>query len=257
MRLLRGRDFRSFWLGQSISLLGDQISYIALPLVAVLVLDAGPAQMGYLGAAALLPHLLLSLPAGVWLDRVARRRRILITCDLARAAVLITVPIAYGFDALTLGQLYSSPSWRGASRSSSTSPTRRSSSRSRPREQFIEGNSLVNGSRSFSYIAGPSLGGLLVQAFSAPFTILADAVSYSYRRCSSDGSRPPRPRSKNVEGGIRAASPRGSALSWRNEIFRPAFLRDGDAQLLQLRVQRALRPLRDPDARTSRRARSG
>ena len=65
MSLLREREFRSFWLAQSVSLLGDQVALIALPLVAVLVLDAGPAQMGVLGAAALLPHLLFSLVAGL------------------------------------------------------------------------------------------------------------------------------------------------------------------------------------------------
>ena len=88
------------------SLLGDQIALLALPLVAVLVLDAGPGQMGLLGAAALLPHLLFSLPAGVWLDRVASRRRVMIAADLGRAALVATIPLAYALDALTLAQLY-------------------------------------------------------------------------------------------------------------------------------------------------------
>ena len=77
MRLLRLPDFRRFWLAESLSLLGDQVTVIALPLTAVLVLDASAVEMGYLGAVALGPHLLLSLPAGVWLDRVARRRRVM------------------------------------------------------------------------------------------------------------------------------------------------------------------------------------
>jgi MFS family permease len=106
MSLLREREFRRFWLAQSISLLGDQVAVIALPLVAVLVLDAGPAQMGLLGAAALFPHLLFSLPAGVWLDRVAERRRVMIAADLGRAALVATIPFAYALDVLTLAQLY-------------------------------------------------------------------------------------------------------------------------------------------------------
>ena len=224
MRLLRGRDFRSFWLGQSISLLGDQISYIALPLVAVLVLDAGPAQMGYLGAAALMPHLLLSLPAGVWLDRVARRRRILISCDLARAAILATVPIAYGFDALTLGQLYSVAFLAGcfAVIFDVSYPTVFVSVT--PREQFLEGSSLIHGSRSFSYVAGPSLGGLLVQAFSAPFTILADAVSYLLSALFLSRVRAAEAPVEDVEGGVRSRVAEGIRFIAGNEIFRPSFL---------------------------------
>jgi len=222
MRLLRGRDFRSFWLGQSISLLGDQITYIALPLAAVLVLDAGPAEMGYLGAAALLPHLLLSLPAGVWLDRVARRRRILITSDLARAALLASVPIAYGFDALTMGQLYAIAFGTGcfAVFFDLSYPTVFVSVT--PREQYLEGNSLIHGSRSFSYVAGPSVGGLLVQAFSAPFAILADAVSYLLSALFLGQVRAPEAPVEEVEGGMRSRIAEGLRFIGRNEIFRPA-----------------------------------
>src|SRR5213078_1532947 len=68
-RALRAREFRRFWVGETVSLFGDQISLIALPLVGVLVLDASAAQMGYLGAAALIPHLLFSLHAGAIIDR--------------------------------------------------------------------------------------------------------------------------------------------------------------------------------------------
>jgi MFS family permease len=178
MRLLRVRDFRNFWLGESISLLGDQVSVIALPLVAVLALDASAADMGYLGAAALGPHLLLSLPAGLWLDRVARRRRVMVAADIARAALLGSVPLAYVLDALSLGHLYAVAFLAGClavlfDLSYSTvfvSIT--------PRAQYVEGNALVNGSRSFSFVGGPSLGGFLVQIFGAPFALVADAASY-------------------------------------------------------------------------------
>jgi MFS family permease len=224
MRLLRGRDFRSFWLGQSISLLGDQITFIALPLAAVLVLDAGPAQMGYLGAAALLPHLLFSLPAGVRLDHVARRRRVLITCDLARAALLATVPIAYGFDALTLDQLYGVAFLAGcfAVFFDLSYPTVFVSVT--PREQYLEGNSLIHGSRSFSYVAGPSVGGLLVQAFSAPFAILADAVSYLASALFLSRVRAPEPPVEEHEGGLRAQVAEGLRFIGGNAIFRPTLM---------------------------------
>ena len=157
MTLLRERGFRNFWLATSVSLLGDQIALLALPLVAVLVLDAGAGQMGLLTAAALLPHLLFSLPAGVWLDRVASRRRVMIATDLGRAALVATIPLAYALDVLTLGQLYAVAFLAGslAVLFDLSYPTLFVSLASRDR--YIEGNSLVHGSRSFSSIAGPSL----------------------------------------------------------------------------------------------------
>src|SRR5688500_7948958 len=93
--LLRELDFRRFWIGQTVSLFGDQITLIALPLTAVLILDAGPAEMGYLVAAELAPALLFSLHAGAWIDRRGRRRQAMIATDLGRAALIATIPLAY------------------------------------------------------------------------------------------------------------------------------------------------------------------
>ena len=86
--LLDAPDFRRLWLGQTISVLGDQVTQLGLPLVAVLTLGADASQMGTLTAVALLPHLLFSLPAGVWLDRVRSRRRLMVAADLIRAAAV-------------------------------------------------------------------------------------------------------------------------------------------------------------------------
>ena len=98
--------FRRVWSGQTISLFGDQISLIAIPLTAVLVLDANAKQMGYLVAAELAPNLFFALHAGAWVDRRGHRRRTMIFTDLARAALLVTIPLAYAFGALTIQQLY-------------------------------------------------------------------------------------------------------------------------------------------------------
>ncbi len=178
MRLLREAHFRNFWLGQTISLFGDQVTLIALPLAAVVVLDASPAEMGYLGAAGLMPHLLFSLPAGVWLDRVRSRRRVMIAADLARAVLVATVPAAYAADVLNFGLLYAVAFLAGslaavfdiAYTTLYVTVTRR--------EQYVEANSLLNGSRAISYVAGPSVGGILVQVLSAPAALVADAVSF-------------------------------------------------------------------------------
>lgn len=222
MSLLRLPGFRNLWLGQSVSLLGDQISFIALPLAAVLVLDAGAGQMGLLGAAALAPHLLLSLPAGVWLDRVASRRRVMIATDLARAVLLATIPLAYALDALSFAQLYAVAFLTGclAVFFDLSYPTLFVSVT--PRERFLEGNSLVHGSRSFSFVAGPSLGGLLVQLFSAPFALLADAVSFLGSALFLGRVRAEEPPVDQAAGaGIRAQAAEGLRFIGGNPIFRP------------------------------------
>lgn len=221
MRLLRERDFRNFWLGETISLLGDQISLIALPLAAVLVLDADAADMGYLTAAGLAPHLLLSLPAGVWLDRVARRRRIMIAADLGRALLVATVPLAHAFDALTMAQLYGVAFGVGSlavffDLSYSTVFVSITS-----REHYVEGNALVNGSRSFSFVGGPSLGGLLVQLFSAPFALLADAVSFLVSALFLGRIRADEPPLEPEEGGFRSQIATGMRFIAGSPIFRP------------------------------------
>ncbi|MGH2995654.1 MAG: MFS transporter [Gaiellaceae bacterium] len=221
MKLLRERDFRNFWLGETISLFGDQISLIALPLAAVLVLDADAADMGYLTAAGLAPHLILSLPAGVWLDRVARRRRVMIAADLVRASLVGSVPIAYAADALTMAQLYGVAFATGClavffDLSYSTVFVSITA-----REHYVEGNALVNGSRSFSFVGGPSLGGLLVQAFTAPYALLADAVSFLASALFLGRVRAPEPPLEPAEGGMRVQVATGMRFIAHSPIFRP------------------------------------
>jgi MFS family permease len=176
--LLRNVDFRRFWTGQTISVFGDQVSFLALPLAAVLVLDASAAEMGLLGAANLIPHLLLSLPVGVWVDRLPHRRRVMIAADIGRALLLGSVPLAYALGVLTIGQLYLVAFLTGCltvffdiSYSTvfvSVTPGRR----------YVEANSLLHGSRSLSNVGGPALAGGLVQLLSAPAALLADAISF-------------------------------------------------------------------------------
>jgi len=90
-RLLHERAFRRFWSGQTISHFGDQISGLALPLVGVLALDASASEMGYLAAAGLVPNLLVSLHAGVLVDRRGHKRETMIVADIGRAVLLATI----------------------------------------------------------------------------------------------------------------------------------------------------------------------
>jgi len=144
----------------------------------VLAIGAGPAEMGYLTAAALAPNLIFSLPAGAWVDRRPHKRRLMIVADLGRAALLLLVPVLWWNGSLTLTILYAvafatgtlSVLFEVAHSSLFASLVERT--------DYVRANSLVNGSRAMSYVAGPSVGGLLVQVFTAPFALVADVVTF-------------------------------------------------------------------------------
>ena len=99
--LWRDAEFLKLWAAQAVSQLGTQVTLLALPLAAILVLDATATEVALLGAVEVLPFLLLTLPAGVWVDRLPRRP-ILVVADLGRAVALASIPLAYALDALTL-----------------------------------------------------------------------------------------------------------------------------------------------------------
>jgi MFS family permease len=175
--LWRHADFVKLWAGQTISLIGSQITFLALPLTAVLVLDATPAQMGFLTAAEAIPSLLVGLFVGVWVDRY-RRRPILIAADLGRAVLLLVIPIAAIMGVLRIEHLYIVAFLVGtlelvfdvAHRSFLPSLVKR--------EQLIEGNSKLEMSRSVAMILGPGAAGGLVQLVTAPIAITVDAISF-------------------------------------------------------------------------------
>jgi MFS family permease len=201
-RLLReNRPFRQFFLGQTVSLVGDQISLIALPLVAVLALDATPAEMGYLATASLVPNLLFSLHAGAWVDRRGRRRETMIATDVGRALLLATIPIAYALDVLTFAQLYVVGFLVGTLSVLFFVSYSTLFAALTPRERYLDANSLLNGSRALSYVGGPSLGGLPVQALSAPLAVAADAATYLVSAFSLSRIRPAEPPTEEAERG--------------------------------------------------------
>src|SRR5262245_7150360 len=104
--LLRERMFRRYWSAAAISFVGDQITLLALPLLAVLVLGASPAEMGYLTAAGLAPNLVLAVAAGVWVDRRRHRRHVMVAADIARAVLVVSIPVSYALGTLEMNQLY-------------------------------------------------------------------------------------------------------------------------------------------------------
>lgn len=176
--LRRNRSFRSFWTGQTISLFGDEITLLALPLLAVLELNASAAEMGLLGAAALAPNLLFSIHLGAWTDRRPRRKALLVAADLGRAALLLTIPLAAVAGTLSLAQLYVVAFAAGSLGVVFNVAYNVVFVGLVDREEYIEAQSLLNGSRAVSIAGGNGIAGLLVHWFSAPFALLVDACSY-------------------------------------------------------------------------------
>jgi MFS family permease len=176
--LRRQPEFLKLWAAQSISQLGDQITLLALPLVAVLTLDASAAEMGLLTAAELMPHLLFSLFAGVWIERSQRRRHLMILADVARALLLGSVPLAAAFDLLSFPQLLAVAFAVGTFAVMFDISWMTLLITVVPRRDVVEANSKFSLTRALSFVAGPSLAGFLVQLLTAPVTLLLDAFSF-------------------------------------------------------------------------------
>jgi predicted MFS family arabinose efflux permease len=220
--LQRNRAFRDFWVGQTVSLFGDQVSLLAIPLLAALELDAGAAQMGFLTAAALAPNLLFSIHLGAWADRRPRRRELLIGADIGRALLLLTIPLAWALGVLSLAQLYVVAFAAGSLGVVFSVAYDIVFVALLDRRHYIEGSSLINGSRAASIVAGNGVAGLLVQALTAPIALLLDALSYLgsalfIGRAGAVESTPAR----EEEGGNLAA---GGRFIMRTPLIRAALL---------------------------------
>jgi MFS family permease len=175
--LWRHPDFLKLWSAETVSQFGTQISLLALPLAAIDVVHASAFEVAVLATAEYLPFLLVSLPAGVWVDRL-RRRPILVAGDVARAALLASVPIAYAFDALTIWQLYGVGFFVGIATVFFDVAYQSYLPSLVERNQLVDGNAKLEISRSAAQIGGPGLAGLLVDLLKAPTAILFDAFSF-------------------------------------------------------------------------------
>ena len=175
--LWKNADFMKLWAGQTISQVGSQVTFLALPLVAVLALEATPFEMGLLTAAGAIPTLLAGLHAGALVDR-RRRRPILIGGDLGRAALLALIPLAWSLDLLSMGLLYAIALGGGLLSLFFDLAYQAFLPTIVPRERLVEGNAKLELSRTVAEIGGPGLAGGLIQLLTAPIAILLDACSY-------------------------------------------------------------------------------
>lgn len=175
--LWQGRDFRLFWSGETISKFGSAITTLAMPLVAVSVLDASAFVVGIVTAAAWLPWLVIGLPAGAWTDRLPRRP-LMITCNLVSVVALASVPVAAWMDVLTTVHLVVAALLAGTAAVFFTTAYQVFLPSIVPADDLAEGNAKLQGSESAAMIAGPGVGGLLMQIFGPAMGLVVDTGTF-------------------------------------------------------------------------------
>jgi MFS family permease len=215
------RDFAKLWAGQTVSLFGTMLTRVAIPLTALLALGSGPLEQGFLQAVEAGPALLVGLYAGVWADRL-RRRPLMIGADLARAALLASVPLAAFAGALTMGHLYLVV---GAVAACSTLfdaaypaylPTLVG------RDRLVEGNARLAASASVAEMGGFAAAGVLVEHLSGPLAVLVDAATFVVSAASLAWIRAPEPRPAEPEAreSVVREAVEGLAVVWRDPSLR-------------------------------------
>ncbi|WNI27173.1 MFS transporter [Streptomyces sp. ITFR-16] len=175
--LLRQHDFRLLWAGETASRFGSNITGVAMPLVAVVTLDASTFWVSALAAAAWLPWLLIGLPAGAWVDRLPRRP-LMVTCNLLSLVLLLSVPAAAWLDVLTMGQLLVVSLFTGLANVFFSIAYRVYLPFVVNREHLTEANAKLQGSESAAQLAGLGGGGVLAGVFGAVTGLLADAATF-------------------------------------------------------------------------------
>ena len=175
--LWRHPDFLKLWAGESVSLLGSQVTELALPLTAVLTLEATPAQLGLFGAARYLPFLFVTPLAGLWADRRPRRQT-MILADIGLAILVGSIPLAAVLGVLRMEILYLASFLIGALRAFFELAYQSYLPVLVERASLVEGNSKMQASASAAQIGGPGLAGVLVEWIGAPLALTADAISF-------------------------------------------------------------------------------
>lgn len=174
--LWRNSNFMKFWIGQTLSSFGSQITLMALPLIAALSLNATPFEMGVLRAVEYAPFLLFGLFAGVWVDYLPKRL-LLITMDFCRAAILLIIPLLFVLGSLNMLSLWIVAFLTGVCTTFYAICYQSFVPYMLEKDQLTDGNSKLELSRSISETSGPGLAGMLVQLLSGAFAIILNAVS--------------------------------------------------------------------------------
>jgi len=173
--LLRDAAFRRLWLSTLLGALGGQVTLLALPLTAALLLGASPTQMGLLTAAEILPFVLFSLPVGVWLDRV-RKLPVYLAGELAIALAVASVPLAWWAGWLDMAWLYAVGFVVGTVYTTAGSAAQIVLTQVVPRERLVEAHARSTLASAGAEVAGPGAAGLLIRLLGAPVALLVDAA---------------------------------------------------------------------------------
>jgi MFS family permease len=192
-RLWRDGDFMRLWAGQTISEAGTQVSQLAVPTVAILLLHATPLQVGLLTALEFLPFPVLGLVAGVYADRL-KRRPLMIVSDLGRMLALLSIPVAFSLGQLGMEQLYVVGVVVGVFNVFFGISYQSYLPALIDRADLVEGNSKLEVSRSTAQLAGPAIAGFAIQAVGAARAIYIDAASFLVSAISLWAIRKPEPR---------------------------------------------------------------
>jgi MFS family permease len=221
--LWRHPDFLRLWAAQIVSAFGSRITRTALPALAILTLGASDGDVALLGALAVAPAVLTGLVATRFID-VAPKRPLLIGADIARAVLVLTIPLAAWAGALTLWQVYAVAVLAGAATALFEIADQSWLPAIVGRDHLVEGNTKLTASDSIAEIAGPGLAGVLIHLLTAPVAILIDAVSFLWSafflaRVREHGGAPAETHDDPVEGAWQ-----GLAAIWRDPFVRPIFL---------------------------------
>jgi MFS family permease len=175
--LFRHHDFRQLFIGDTISQVGTEVSGLAIPVMAVVLLGANELEMGLLATFEFLAFLVIGLPAGAWVDRW-RKKRVLVANDLVRAVALASLPLAWALDVLTLYQMFVVSLVVGCSTVFFDVAYQSYLPELVPSDRIGEGNAKLQASQSVAQVAGPSIGGFLIRVIGAPYTVLLNALSF-------------------------------------------------------------------------------
>ena len=226
--LLRQRNFRLFWIGETVNQLGSAMALTGVPLLAVLFLRATVFEVGALTAAAYLPWLVIGLPAGAWVDRLPPRP-VMIGCDAASAVLYASVPVAYATGVLTIGQLLLVQLLAGAANVVFTTAYQVNLPSLVKAEELAEGNAKLQASSSAAALGGRGLSGVVTQAVGATAAVAFNAASFLVSAACLLAIRAPEPRpaSPRQVSTLRRDVTEGAALVARDPYLRPLALFGG------------------------------
>ncbi|TDC84980.1 MFS transporter [Micromonospora sp. KC606] len=219
--LWSNQGFRRLFAAASLSHIGSEITFVAMPLVAVIVLDASAAQVGMLWMLKFVAFLTVGLPAGALLDRT-RKRWVMVSADMGRALLLGSIPLAWALDTLTIEHLYLVALLTGVGDVFFDVASRSYLPLLVGRKDLLTANSRLSSVEATSTLAGPSVAGYIVQFLSAPIAILIDAVTFAWSALCLFGvrhreARPKRPENSRLIPEIGE----GLRFVWRHPLLRP------------------------------------